>query len=611
MYMNIDKMQFIYDELTKIHKLMLTRRTVLESGKPHLHSFMNMQDFLSLKKFDLTMLQQALVNIGFSSLERSHFYLLYTIEKQLEALALLLGKPPVGISEESTPEEVYASMKRRSTFLKSNNNLENSVMITLPSPAAEKPDFIQNLAERSIDIVRINTAHDTLVEWKSMAETVQSINQSTRQNNPLKIYVDMAGPKIRTEKVKLVTAPVKISHDIHCMLLLTTKEQQNIALSSEMCHHLIVEDHWLRKRHKGEKILLTHPELKNRKLIIKKIDEQGLWLTFNKKLIIDEKSRFEVQDNKKKQSAIIDLPKIEQPIRLFVGNLIWLRSDDSVIGHLCEDESMAKAEIACSYSNVFNFIDIDTPFFIDDGKIGLRVVEKTDEGVLCRVEHAKPNGVLLKGEKGINFPETNLEIAALTPTDKENLKGVMEFADIIGISFAQQASDVAEVKAILKENDKDQVGLVAKIETKKGVRQLPFILMELFSWQHSGVMLARGDLAIEVGFENLPRVQEEILELCEAAHTPVIYATQILENMMKKNLPSRAELIDASMAQRADCIMLNKGLFTIETIDILGKILSSVRPMFFKSRHLLPITKEWDGYWDTLQQYKSGQDNLK
>lgn len=79
----------------------------------------------------------------------------------------------------------------------------------------------------------------------------------------------------------------------------------------------------------------------------------------------------------------------------------------------------------------------------------------------------------------------------------------------------------------------------------------------------------------------------------------------ILENMMKKNLPSRAEVIDASMAQRADCIMLNKGLFAGETIDILGKILNSVRPMFFKGRHLLPIIKEWSGYLDAIQKYQS------
>lgn len=91
------------------------------------------------------------------------------------------------------------------------------------------------------------------------------------------------------------------------------------------------------------------------------------------------------------------------------------------------------------------------------------------------------------------------------------------------------------------------------------------------------------------------------MELCEAAHTPVIYATQILENMMKKNLSSRSEVIDASMAQRADCIMLNKGLFAVETIEILGKILNSVCPIFFKSRHLLPVIKEWSGFLDELR----------
>lgn len=602
--MEIEKMQFIYDELSAIYQVIHERRTDVESCKPHMHSCMNMQDFLSLKKFDLTLLQQALVDIGFSSLERSHFYLLYTIEKQLEALGHLLGHHLIEMSEEPSPENVYASMQRRSTFLKSHHGAANSVMITLPCESAENPTLIQNLSTKNIDIVRINTAHDSLQEWQSMAKIVQEINQSTRQNNPLKIYVDLAGPKIRTGKIKLVTEPLKIRSDGHNMLLLTTKNK-DIALPNDVCAKCMVDEHWFSKRHKGEKVLLTHPELKNRKLRIAKIDKSGLWLTFDKKLLIDEESRFEIQDKKKDQSAIIDLPQTEQEIRLFVGNLLLLRSDSNVIGHLFEEDTVAKAEIACSNTDIFNFIDRETLLYIDDGKIGLRVIKKSDLGVLCRVEHAKPGGVILKGEKGINFPQTNLDIDAVTPLDKENLQAVIAFADIIGISFTQKASDVAAVKAILQEKNKELIGLVAKIETKKGVKSLPFILMELFSWRHSGVMLARGDLAIEVGFENLPRIQEEVLELCEAAHTPVIYATQILENMMKKNLPSRSEVIDASMAQRADCIMLNKGLFAVETIDILGKILNSVRPIFFKGRHLLPVIKEWSGFLDVLRKTKN------
>lgn len=601
--MNIEKMKYIYDELVRIHNIILERRTMVEICKPHLHSCMNMQDFLSLKKFDLTMLQKALVDIGFSSLEWSHFYLVYTIEKQLEVLGHLLGYSPMERSQEPSPQDVYISMQQRSRFLKSHESSENSVMITLPSDAAEDPSIIQGLAARNIDIVRINTAHDSLNQWQKMAQIVKRINQSTRLNNPIRIYVDLAGPKIRTGKIKLVTVPLKIRPDEHSMLLLTSKKLQENTLPNTICGQCVVDKHWFRKRRKGEKILLTHPELKNRKLRIKKIDEKGLWLDFDKKLTIDEQSRFEIQDKRKDQTSIKNLLQKEQEIRLFIGNYIVLRSDSSVIGQLTEEETVAKAEISCSNPDIFDFIEIETPLYIDDGKIGLRVTEKTDHGVLCRVEHAKPNGTVLKGEKGINLPETNLDIDAVTPLDKENLRAVIEFADIIGISFTQKASDVMEVKTILQENNKELTGLVAKIETKKGVQRLPFILMELFSWRNSGVMIARGDLAIEVGFENLPRIQEEILELCEAAHTPVIYATQIMENMIKKNLPSRAEVIDASMAQRADCVMLNKGLFAVETIDMLGKILNSIRPMFFKARHLLPICKEWNGYLDAIRKY--------
>ena len=100
-------------------------------------------------------------------------------------------------------------------------------------------------------------------------------------------------------------------------------------------------------------------------------------------------------------------------------------------------------------------------------------------------------------------------------------------------------------------------------------------------------MIARGDLAIEVGFENLSVIQEEILNLCESAHMPIIYATQVLENMMKTNLPSRAEITDAAFAQRADCIMLNKGEYAENAIKILKSILKSMHKLFRKDRQLL------------------------
>ncbi|OYY56680.1 MAG: hypothetical protein B7Y52_02940 [Sulfurovum sp. 28-43-6] len=120
----------------------------------------------------------------------------------------------------------------------------------------------------------------------------------------------------------------------------------------------------------------------------------------------------------------------------------------------------------------------------------------------------------------------------MTEEDKENLQHIVGFADIIGISFTQTQKDVQMLKELLRDNN--HIAIVTKIETNQGVHNLPHILSALSTWHNSAVMVARGDLAIEVGFENLAAVQGEIFDLCEAAHTPVIYATQILENLMKK-----------------------------------------------------------------------------
>jgi pyruvate kinase len=244
--------------------------------------------------------------------------------------------------------------------------------------------------------------------------------------------------------------------------------------------------------------------------------------------------------------------------------------------------------------------------YIDDGIVKLRVVEKRSDAVICETVGTKPTGSWLKAEKGINFPDSDIDMPALTPSDLQHLDTVADFADIIGISFAQKGSDIEMLKGRLAEQGREGTGIIAKIETKKAVRNLPLILLSLLPWPNSGVMIARGDLAIEVGFEKLPKVQAEILDLCEAAHIPVIYATQILENMMKKNLPSRAEIIDASSAQRADCIMLNKGPFASHAVEVLHRILNEMQGEAFKNKPLLHTTEAWKGFHDRIMQHRDG-----
>ena len=116
------------------------------------------------------------------------------------------------------------------------------------------------------------------------------------------------------------------------------------------------------------------------------------------------------------------------------------------------------------------------------------------------------------------------------------------------------------------------MGILLKIETRAAFENLPRILLAALHSPPVGVMVARGDLAVEMGFERMAEVQEEILWLCEAAHIPVIWATQVLENLTKKGIPSRAEVTDAAMSARAECVMLNKGPHIVESVRFLGGI---------------------------------------
>ena len=139
----------------------------------------------------------------------------------------------------------------------------------------------------------------------------------------------------------------------------------------------------------------------------------------------------------------------------------------------------------------------------------------------------------------------------------------------------------------------DRLGVVLKIETRRAFERLPQLLLTAMRRPRVGVMIARGDLAVEVGYERLAELQEEILWLCEAAHLPVIWATQVLEQLAKSGLPSRAEISDAAMGERAECVMLNKGPHIDEAVVVLDDILCRMAEHHYKKNALLRQLHSW------------------
>jgi pyruvate kinase len=158
---------------------------------------------------------------------------------------------------------------------------------------------------------------------------------------------------------------------------------------------------------------------------------------------------------------------------------------------------------------------------------------------------------------------------------------------MVGLSFVHRAEDVRLLQAELGRLGASHLGIVLKIENRHAFENLPTILLAGLEKPPIGVMVARGDLAVEVGFERLAEVQEEILWLCEAAHIPVIWATQVLEKMAKSGKPSRAEVSDAAMSGRAECVMLNKGPYIDEAVRFLAGVLERMEAHQSKRRSMM------------------------
>ena len=259
----------------------------------------------------------------------------------------------------------------------------------------------------------------------------------------------------------------------------------------------------------------------------------------------------------------------------------------------------ARVQAAVSHPEIVHALTPGAQVWIDDGKIGARVVSVASGRAVLEVFHARDRGERLRAEKGINLPSVDLAIAPLTAKDLVDLDFVAAHADCVGYSFVQRPADVVRLQRELSRRrpNRPLLPVVLKIETSLAVRNLPRLIVAAGGRQPVAVMIARGDLAVEIGLGRLSEIQEQILWICEAAHVPVIWATQVLERLVKEGAASRGEATDAAMGQRAECVMLNKGPHQVEAIAFLDDVLRRMdRHQHKKSARLGPL-----GSWSEPQ----------
>lgn len=440
----------------------------------------NLIDYLSLRTFDFRVKQANLSYLGLSSFANAERYVQTNIDNILYHLKTIEGQSLKGLVSPGksdwnffTTLELLTNNTNR-LFGKTNNEISTKIMVTLPSESAGDVKYMTDLLVNGMEIARINCSHDNPVVWKEMINAIHKAEKKTGKH--CKIYMDLPGPKIRSEEI-----------------------------------------HILKKKNK-----------KKRELILHIGDRIKLYSTE-----AELKEAIKNDETSKAFAAFVSMSIPNVVVNLVVGNNIWF----------------------------------------DDGKIGGVIEEKHEDYATILITKAKDNGTKLKKEKGINLPDTQLELPSLTEEDISYLPFIVKHADIVGYSFVRTANDVKQLMKALSKLKRMDIGMVLKIENKEAFNNLPDLLLTAMQWPNIGVMIARGDLAVELGIERISEVQEQILWVCEAAHVPVIWATQILENLAQTGLATRAEITDASMSVRAECVMLNKGPNIMETITTLSNIL--------------------------------------
>ena len=556
----------------------------------YLASAKNLLYYLALRSHDIKSLQVSLGDIGLSSLGRSEHNVLASIDAVLD----LLNQWVKQAYNPSPMELPSLDIKDGQRLLKKHTECllgyqptyrHTRIMVTMPSEAADNYMLLYNLLKNGMNCIRINCAHDNADIWWKMIQNLHRAEKATKLS--CKIIMDIAGPKLRTGPIEPKPAVIKI-HPLRndfgkvirpARVWLTPKEAPKLPKISADFYIPLVRD-FLVQLKKGDRIKLHDVHKAVRTLKVVEVTDDGCWAEIKKTayivpstVLIVKSKRFKYREIK---TTVGSLPAKKNTIRLVHGDILILEKGMKNGRPATLDSHgnvLAPAVIGFPFPEVFDDIRVGENIWFDDGKIGGVVDKSEDCKLYVRITQIRAGGQKLGSEKGINLPNSNLHLSAMTAKDVEDLKFVANNADIVALSFANSVKDVQLLRKHLKRITKRQLGIVLKIETRRGFENLPSMLLEIMKVPCCGVMIARGDLAVECGFERMAEVQEEILWICEAAHIPVIWATQVLESMVKKGIPSRSEITDAAMGVGAECVMLNKGDYIIDAVVALDDIL--------------------------------------
>jgi len=554
----------------------------------HRADAVNLVHYLALRQGDARNLQRWLGDRGLSSLGRCEAHALATVESvraAIDGTAPRFGPAILSFDagRSALDENTDALFGPRPA------GRVPRIMVTLPSEAADDYAMVRELVSKGMDVARINGAHDDPGAWERMGHHVRKA--SVDVGRLCRVSMDLPGPKLRTGPLADGPRVVKLRPERDLRGVAVTPATVTLAATGSPGPPIVlaVDPSWIDRRHPGDVIDLVDTRGSRRQLRVMKVETGRCEATVWDTTYVETATALSCKGDVTRVGA---LPEVPQHHLLCVGDTLVV-TRDLVPAAPWRHGEPGSARIGCTLPAAFDAAQVGQRVILDDGKIAGLIDSVANGELRVRIVSAAATGSRLRAEKGINLPDTDLVAPAVSDADLPLLRVAALHADMLAVSFLRHERDVDELRRYLKAARAEHLGIILKIETTAAFVRLPDILLHAMRSPLVGVMIARGDLAVEAGYEQLAEMQEEILRLCEAAHLPVIWATEVLDQLARTGRPSRAEVTDAAMGQRAECVMLNKGPHVDEAIVFLDNILRSMSWHQRKNTPLLRPVQSW------------------
>jgi len=555
----------------------------IEAVLPHHHaSALNLAHYIGLRTRDVRPMQLQLAALGLSSLGRCEGHVRNTL---CQLLGWLGAKEDATNANKGEPQldwaraEALLHENTRTLFGPRPAGRHVYIMVTAPDAAIATAAWADEILKAGTDVLRINGAHETPEAWGAIVSLFRG--RAAALKREVRIFVDLPGPKLRGEIRGLDPGVLHLPRQKDRFGRTIALIRVELVARHAGPAQIPVPREWLARMRPGDVIELTDAAGRKRELVIAEATSEAvraecsrsLYITSGLALAWRRKGRLQAH------GVVGTLPRMARDVLLSPGDEFLLNASGKSNAHKV-------SAIACPEPELLAAVQLGDRVILDDGKVAAVAESRSAEGLRCRVLRTLKSPTRVRTGKGLAFPDSHIAMDALGPQDEVALGFALEHADGIEVSFVNSGRDVALVEDRLRAAGRPGFGMVLKLETREAMRNLPAILFEALRYDSVGIMIARGDLAVELSFERLAEMQEELLWFGEACHLPVIWATQVLDTLAHSGVPTRAEVTDAAMSMRAECVMLNKGPHIGAAVRTLADIIGKMEMHQYKKRSL-------------------------